>query len=419
MPEANLKEKSADLENERIFHKEIFVLRNDYYYKFYEHRNERWFFDIAYKPIQMPSGDAYSIRRIDENRTLIILFDAMGKGLSASITSILASAFVNDWIDRALDSDTFTLAGTIEAFHYYLKKLIFEEEALSCSFVLLDFGEMTIESVMYGMPPILLCDRAGEIRKIRSNHTPMTRHSDDFSLQRHTIGEIYKVLLYTDGLNETLLPSGELYHRYLQEDFRDAANYRHFLQRVMSRTETFDDDMTFLFLEKEYCHHCSVARYTIESTADAIDALMYKVEDFLTGHGMEAADSAAMLQAFSEMVVNAYEHGNLGIDHETKRRLLEEGCYEAFLQEREAQFREKKIKVLLHLKEEPHLKTFKIDIEDEGEGFDTTLMRNRIIKKSQFNGRGLLMVSRSVDAYYYNDRANRVIIKKFIKKEAP
>ncbi len=409
---------SREIENEKFFQKEIFVLRNDLYYKFLEHRNERWFVDIAYKPKQMPSGDLYSIRRIDSDRIAVLLFDAMGKGLNASITSILAGAYLNNYIDESLERGDFRLCDATKRFHRFIKPLLFEDEALSCSFVVIDLTEKTIESAMFGMPPILMCDQCNEIDKIRSNHPPMTRESTGFDTQTDTIENIVKLLLYTDGLNETLLPDHMLYHTYLSEDFKHAPNYKHFLQTVMQRTERFDDDMTFLFLEKELCNRCSVRRYTIQSRQKEVDTMIANTERFLDEHGMDAKNRAYMLEAFSEMLINAYEHGNLGIDHKTKQKLLEEGLYESYLQEREAQYKEKKIKILLHLKEEEHLKTFKIDIEDEGKGFDTALMRNRIIKKSQFHGRGLLMVSKMVDAYYYNDRANRVIIKKFIPKES-
>ncbi len=404
-------------ENEKVFHKEIFVLRNDLYYKFFEHRQDRWFVDIAYKPRQIPSGDAYSIRRLDENRVLILLFDAMGKGLSASITSILSSAFVNNYIDTALEEGRFCLSSCARACHRFLKPLIFEEEALSCALLLFDFADRRVEYVMFGMPPVLMCDKNGQIRKLRSSHTPMTKATSDFTPQSASIQDVVKMLIYTDGLNETILQDHKMYHAYLSDDFKNAPNYKHFLQTVMQRTETFDDDMTFVFLEKELCNQCRVERYSIQSTQKAVDEMIEKVDAFLVRHGMPDKERAYMLQAFTEMIVNAYEHGNLGIDHATKAKLMEEGRYEAYVRQQEAQFYEKKIDILLHLKEEEHLKTFKIDIQDEGKGFDTALMRNRIIKKSQFNGRGLLMVSKSVDAYYYNDKANRVIIKKFIPKE--
>ena len=405
-------------EQEKLFHKEVLILRNDFYYKFYERNRINWFFDISYKPKQFPSGDAYAIRRISDDQILFMLSDAMGKGLNASVTSMLAAAFVNYYIDTAIVAGKFDLSECVEAFQSYVKPLLFEEEVLSISFLLIDFKEELIYSAMFGMPPVLLCFKSGEVAKIRSNHTPITKESRLVSIERNSIEDIVKILCYTDGLNETKVSDTQIYHQYLSEDFKNAPNYKHFLKKVFSRIDQFDDDMTFIFLEKELCNKCSVAHYTIESRQHAIDAIIDKAEAFLEKNGMDAKNIAYTLQAFSEIVINAYEHGNLAIDNQTKQRLMERGALDAFLKEREAQYGERKIDIMMHLKEEADLKTFKIDVRDEGKGFDTSLMRNRIIKKTHFNGRGLLMVSRSVDAYYYNDRANRVIIKKFIPKES-
>jgi anti-sigma regulatory factor (Ser/Thr protein kinase) len=404
-------------ENEKLFHKEVLILRNDFYYKFYEHNHTNWFFDISYKPKQFPSGDAYAIRRIGEDQVFFFLGDAMGKGLNASVTSMLAAAFVNYYIDTALENESFDLLASTKAFQNYVNPLLFDEEVLSMMFLLIDFKEEVIYSAMFGMPPVLLCFKSGEVVKIRSNHTPLTKESKRVAIQKQSIKDIVKILFYTDGLNETKVTDTELYHRYLLEDFKHAPNYKHFLQKVYSRIDAFDDDMTFIFLEKEFCNRCTVAYYTIESRAHDVDAVINEAERFLKKNGMNPKDTAYTLQAFSEIVINAYEHGNLDIDSQTKQRLMENGTFDAFVKEREILYGDRKIEIMIHLKEEAGVKTFKIDVKDEGKGFDTSLMRNRIIKKSHFNGRGLLMVSQSVDAYYYNDKANRVIIKKFVPKE--
>ena len=44
-----------------------------------------WVIDLYFKPLDILSGDSYSIREIEEGRVLIYLADAMGKGLAASM----------------------------------------------------------------------------------------------------------------------------------------------------------------------------------------------------------------------------------------------------------------------------------------------------------------------------------------------
>ncbi len=402
-------------ENEQVFYKEIYLLRNDLYYKFYEHRKERWFVDISYKPKRRPSGDTYSIRKIGKTKLLVILIDAMGKGLTASITSLLSSAYINDYIDRT--KENFDLHTCIRSYREYIAKLIFEEELVSCSFVLFDFESRQIRSALFGMPPILLCHEENDVIKLKSNNPPLTRFTARIDIQTRSFEEIRKILLYTDGLNETVTEDGRMYRHHLDRDFREAPNSKLFLEKVLERTGDFDDDMTFVFLEREKQDLCQIESFCVSSKRSEIDDAMTKMDALLSKEELDTKNRAYMMQAFSELLMNAYEHGNLGIDHKIKRNLLEEGKFDAFIEEKERKNGEKKIDILLRIADRSHLKTFEIEIGDEGEGFDTALMRDRIIKKKQFNGRGLLMVSKLTDGYYYNAEGNRVIIKKFIYKE--
>jgi anti-sigma regulatory factor (Ser/Thr protein kinase) len=96
---------------------------------------------------------------------------------------------------------------------------------------------------------------------------------------------------------------------------------------------------------------------------------------------------------------------------------MENGTFDDLVKEREKQFGHKKIFIEVHINEKDSVDIYRVDVKDEGDGFDTKIMKNQYLKKELYSGRGLVMVSKMVDAFYYNQIGNKVILKKFQKKE--
>ncbi len=406
-----------DLDHHDVFKKEILTLRNDLYYQYFENKKGRWFFDISYKPQQQPSGDSYSIRKVGEDKIFLFLVDAMGKGITASITSILSSSFLNYYVDQYDEKEEFDLASCVTTYHDYIKRLIFPDEVISVSFMLFDFKENQLQSAVFGMPPILLQTGDDVIESIKANNFPLTSFLPDIKINTTNLKNFKKILIYTDGLNESIIDDSHMYKKYMNDDFKNAINYKDFLQRAQKRVGTFDDDMTFLYIEKELCCHCCLQKIAIKSHMDSLDGAIETVEAFLAENDIDAKSSAYMLNAFIEVLINAYEHGNLGINGDEKALHMENGTYDALVKAKELENREKKIQVNLHVKEENGQKTLKIEVKDVGDGFSTDIMKDRLLKKEKFNGRGLLMISKMVDAFYYNTKGNHVVLKIFNKEE--
>lgn len=400
-------------EHHTVFKKEILTLRNDLYYQFFENKNGRWFFDISYKPLHHPSGDAYSIRKVGEDKIFIFLVDAMGKGVTASITSILSASFLNYLLDKQDENQDFDLNTCIHEYHSYIKHLIFPDEVVSVSFMLFDFKENYLQHAIFGMPPVLLQTMDDTVESLKANNFPLTSALSDIKVNTTSLENFKKLLIYSDGLNETIIDDSHMYKEYMNEDFKDAINYKDFLNRALNKVGAFDDDMTFLYIEKETCCNCCLRRISIESRMNELDDAIEKVEAFLVKNDMQPRNRAYMMNAFIEVLINAYEHGNLMINGSEKSSHMENGTFDALVKQRELENSDKKITINLHTKEEKGQKTFKIEVNDEGAGFSTDIMKNRLIKKESFNGRGLLMIGKIVDAFYYNTIGNKVILKIF------
>ena len=135
--ELEAKEKYSSYQEDLAFSKELNILRNDFYYQM---RNSEYIslVDFLYQPLDIMSGDAYSARKIDEDTTFYLLVDGMGKGLSASLSAMLITSFINYLIDNLDSSKKFNFKNMIKESIEYIKPILLDEEALAIDYILVD-----------------------------------------------------------------------------------------------------------------------------------------------------------------------------------------------------------------------------------------------------------------------------------------
>lgn len=105
------------------------------------------------------------------------------------------------------------------------------------------------------------------------------------------------------------------------------------------------------------------------------------------------------------MLMNAIEHGVLGITYQQKNALLESYMYDEYLEEAIGNIEnveEKKIAVSYEEILINEAKAVIIRVSDNGDGFDvtTTLKTLCFDKNISFNGRGILMSDNILDALF-------------------
>ncbi len=121
--------------------------------------------------------------------------------------------------------------------------------------------------------------------------------------------------------------------------------------------------------------------------------------------------------ALREMIINAIEHGNLGITYEEKTREKISGNYFEFLAERRSapEYASKIVIVEFAIDEKKAVYT----ITDEGKGFDYQkfLNDNSLEANTQghAHGRGISMTKNIFDSIEYNETGNSVTLTKFYK----
>lgn len=109
-----------------------------------------------------------------------------------------------------------------------------------------------------------------------------------------------------------------------------------------------------------------------------------------------------------ELLVNAVEHGNLGIGYQEKTRLIQAGELQLEIQKRLKQDAYKKRVVEVSI--ERHEKELTITITDMGDGFDSTAYLDFSIERAMdSHGRGIMMASKlSFDRLHYSKKGNTV-----------
>jgi len=151
----------------------------------------------------------------------------------------------------------------------------------------------------------------------------------------------------------------------------------------------------------------------------AMLAAMLRQSDFRLRTLLEARTLAAALSVYfpqpqrvclgiSELLINAVEHGNLGISYAEKSRLMEQGGWEDEIERRLSipEFSAKKVKVKLERQQHE----MRLTIVDDGAGFDCSrFMQISAERAFDPNGRGIAMSRMSFDALEYKGKGNELM----------
>ncbi len=114
------------------------------------------------------------------------------------------------------------------------------------------------------------------------------------------------------------------------------------------------------------------------------------------------------VSGIAELLVNAVEHGNMGIDYNEKTRLVEQGNWRIEIERRQslAEYRQKRVDVMYRKKPEG----FFVTIKDEGKGFEwKNYLQVDPSRASHSHGRGIAQANAiSFDKITFNDSGNEV-----------
>lgn len=117
-----------------------------------------------------------------------------------------------------------------------------------------------------------------------------------------------------------------------------------------------------------------------------------------------------------ELLINAIEHGNLGITFEEKSKALQSNSYRELLEKRRQGVEGKKQHVTIRCDYSPE--TLTVEIQDYGDGFDLSTLPDMKDTESILSdhGRGILLTTLFYDKVEYSEPGNCVKVSKTFKK---
>jgi len=391
------------------FAKELNILRNDYYYQMMDSDGIS-LIDFLYNPLDVMSGDAYSARRIDEHSTFYLMVDGMGKGISASLTAMIMTSYINHLFDKMLVLNSFDLDFIVAESMAFIKPILLEEEALALDFVVINNQENKLHYAKFAMPVLLMLDINDEIIRLKSNNPPLSKYQPNFRTSSVDINHITKFLIYTDGIveNETIC-EGIPYSEFIEEDFKSSLTRQELKDKFSTKIVEQEDDVTLIFINKIEETKIDIAHKRFETKLSEVEekaGIWYEeIWQSLTTDKKKCYQAGLV---FTELLMNAYEHGNLGIDKHEKHTLLYEDIYFETLLEKEVEC-DKMIDVTVSkivYKNTTYIITL---IEDEGDGFDTQTLSEIFRNSHTFNGRGVFVSRKNSLGIYYNEKGNSVL----------
>ncbi len=173
-------EKYHSRQQEWAFRKELNIIRNDLFLRKIDltvanGESQEWFVDAYFKPLDIMSGDSYSARELGEGKILLFLIDAMGKGLSASVTSILSTSFANYLVDKEKEHNSFEFSQFIDDYTTFIRREMLEDEIVCATFAYMDLKEKHMDTAIFSMPSIIGLTSDNQVIRINSNNLPIMK----------------------------------------------------------------------------------------------------------------------------------------------------------------------------------------------------------------------------------------------------
>jgi len=254
----------------------------------------------------------------------------------------------------------------------------------------------------------LLQDIDANIIKIKSNNPPLSKWQMGYKVDTYNIKDVEKFLFYSDGITEnTVKEAGKTYADYIEQDFKESFTREDLKEKLYEKMADQEDDLTLIFINTLKCDE-ELAHKTFSSTLEELDRANEWYSELWSELTDEMKISYGASVVFTELFMNAYEHGNLGINTAQKHKMLEDDTYIDTLLEMEKEC-DKKINV--KVSKIKHNKNIYIitQISDDGKGFDTQILSEIFRNSATFNGRGVFVSRKNSLGIYYNTKGNSVL----------
>ena len=363
------------------------------------HYYNKWLATSFFKPHDILSGDSYSTIKITDSHFFISIVDGMGKGVSASLSSVLTVSFMNYSISKSLEFNDFNFDRVVKDTFYYAREIMLDDEALSFAMMEIDLETETIRYLNMGLPPFYLI-KENKIEKIRPNNPPLLQKTDNYQIDEFQGFDSF--LVASDGLFEsTCDEDGYPYFVRFKQNFKNFYLLNDILNDFKKNVSEYDDDTTIFYLKKDTDKYKNIYTKEIllkkEVITKFVDNLEFELIDKLD---IKVVNRVVFV--LNELLLNCLEHTVLKIS-ENKHEIIQKN--------EKIEYNDNKKFAHLSLYESERYVIVYLD--DKGMGFEV----NDILKTEWFNkyhGRGIKTLKKIADGLFYNKKGNTV--KLYLKK---
>lgn len=209
-----------------------------------------------YRPMNTMAGDFYDFVHLDEQRVGVLVADALGHGLAASLIAAMVKVAFSAEVPHAADPGV-VLTGMNGML---VRPLGRDREFVTAVYVVADVGAATLSYARAGHPPPLMLLPDGTVRELSEGGTILGKFPGvTYTSASCPMPAGSRVLLYTDGVTEAMSPSNDGYGverltAHLLASAHDSAERcaDTLLAAIAEwRGGTLDDDITILIVD----HH--------------------------------------------------------------------------------------------------------------------------------------------------------------------
>ncbi len=403
-------------QQEMALRKEQHLLRNDLPGGMVElglgETRSPWFVGIIHTPHDIMCGDAYMVRRLDSGDLLLFLVDAMGSGLSASLTAVSATSCLNFLVDLYERENRFVFHRLVDCFLAHCRTLLLDDEVISFGFIHVQQSTLQGTCALFALPPLQIIADDGTVSAIRGVNPPVTNLSDNWKLQRIDLSTAQGIVIHSDGVTDAEISADTLYGERLPADIRDtffaAELYERFKQRVKNR----DDDATCIrlsgFKPAQPFYTLTISNPSCCKISDSLRQFEESLQIIPASHDWKES----LVLAVGEALMNALEHGCLGMGGVHKQQLISDGRYDQALNQiataESITISAQQVRLGIHT-------AIIVEIRDSGRGFNVKEMLSASASNNNFQGRGKSIIRSMVNHMSYNFEGNAICLIKYLE----
>jgi CheY-like chemotaxis protein len=359
-----------------------------------------WIANSYFKPYDIVSGDSYLTLRISDTKFFVAIVDGMGKGVSASITSVLTIAFIHHSLSKSIAFNDYNFDRVVKDTFEYAKSILLEDEALSFSLVEIDIENENIKYANFGLPPIYL-KKDKEIIKIKPNNSALLLTEKYFNIDE--INNFDTILIGSDGLTESIMNNGYPYLVKFKKQFQKSMLLSEIIKDFNKNVNQADDDITLFCLTKDKNNYETIYENKFLINKENMESLVNNIEFELPQNKISLKIINKIVFSLNELLLNTLEHSVLKLG-KNKQQIVKHDI--------KIKYNNTNKYVQIQILSSDNF--IILVVEDEGDGFEI----NEILKKEWFNryhGRGLKMLKSFSNGIYYNVKGNKTKI--YFKKD--